>query len=117
MTEPVELRPDSPDDRTTHRVAIVVFATVDAVDQVDADNVVRQTLRRTILRSPERVNPGGVPAVIRRTPPHRDCHWDVTFGELVTLQTALGTYDGGYVRVRVTPTDRAFPYENWEDNL
>lgn len=114
MTEPVELRPDSPDDQIPHRVALVVFATVDAVDQNDADHIVRMTLLRELLDSARRVNPGELPVVIRHAAPYHDVTWDVALGSIVQLQQALGAYHG---YLRVEPTDRAFPHENSKDNL
>lgn len=110
MTEPAE----PPDDRTPHRVALVVFATVDAVDQTDADHIVRMTLLRELLDSARRTNPGERYVTIRHDLPNRGLHWDVTIGSVVQLQQALGAYHG-YLRVK--PTDRAFPHENWENNL
>lgn len=111
MTEPVELHPDAVDDRAPHRVAMVVFATVNAVDQVDADQVVRQALIQEFLTSPRRVDaPRGRYPTIRHAPRHRDVSWDVswdvTIGSLVALRHAV---TGGYVKI--TPTDHAFPHD------
>lgn len=112
MIESVELHPDAVDDRTPHRVALVVFATVDAVDLVDAEHVVRGAVLREFLNSPRRVNPGELPPTVRHAPHNRQLTWDVTIGSLVSLRRALS---GGYLRFE--PTDHAFPHENWSDNL
>lgn len=111
MTESVELHPDAVDDRAPHRVAIVVFATVNAVDQVDAEHVVRQALVREFFDSPRRVDePRSRFPTLRHAPPNRDITWDVTIGSLVPLYRL---FTGGYLRIE--PTDHAFPNEIKDD--
>jgi hypothetical protein len=104
--------PEPVDDRTPHRVALVVFASVNAVDQTDADAVVRQAVLRELLDSTRRVNPDELPVRIRHSRRDRDFSWDVTIGTLTSLRQAL---NGGYLRFE--PIDRAFPHETWENNL
>jgi hypothetical protein len=96
-TEPQPPSPRDNSDLPEHRVAMVVFTTVRAVDELDGHGIVRHAIRSALKTSSVEAP---ILTVMAR---FRDGEVPVKVHDLVEIGTAAGN---GYVWIK--PTNRAF---------